>query len=449
MDIASEYPRGKPNSWQDLVEHVIESVECDLNKFKTKGKLDCKDIVPKMIQHCEDRKPGTFLRKIVSKILNHIYSVLDIYFQHVKTEDETLIRSSEQIAYAYHKALKIILSSEIYSKKFKEKTFVKFLRLCMPLDVRFISPFSSLLFYQVIASFPYDKFLLQSNAMCVEYGKENKFTCDFEFIFYVCSKWFGYIENKSRNNNNRSHSNLSNHTVVMDISNNFLETLNSLLKTYDLNAIRSLLSIGDKHVFTYAKFHITDSSESLRKASLNYLMNYFKIIRRMTNWNDIQTHEVLQKQNSDDRNKKLYNSVRDLYEILVRDNSLSTYLTQANIQTVASCDGQLDYSKKQTVDQHLELAADIIIVYDMLINKYESTVMLSNNPNIEFNNGSSSSGKRVYATATTTSTTSTTTTTTAISTTTTTTIRMLLLIRIKDEKWTKEVIKKKIAAMME
>ena len=109
-------------------------------KFRSKGRLDCNDIVTKMLQFCEDRKPGKYLNRIVAKILNHVHSVLEIHFQHVQTDAENLKCLSEPTAQTYYKALRLILTSKTYCKKFKGTTFIKFVRLCMPCNLRIISP---------------------------------------------------------------------------------------------------------------------------------------------------------------------------------------------------------------------------------------------------------------------------------------------------------------------
>ena len=121
MDIASDHSSGKKNSWQDLIENVINSVESGLVKFRSKGRLDCNDIVTKMLQFCEDRKPGKYLNRIVAKILNHVHSVLEIHFQHVQTDAENLKCLSEPIAQAYYKALRLILTPKTYTRSLRAR----------------------------------------------------------------------------------------------------------------------------------------------------------------------------------------------------------------------------------------------------------------------------------------------------------------------------------------
>ena len=115
---------------------------------------------------------------------------------------------------------------------------------------------------------PYDTFLLGNNQIVTEHGRENKYQSDFEFIFSRCANWFKLIESNSCTLPTRNNNILNNHNDTMDISNNFLETLNVLMKMYDLNTVETLLTFGSTNVFTYAMQHVEDSSECLRKASL-------------------------------------------------------------------------------------------------------------------------------------------------------------------------------------
>ena len=362
----------------------MNSVESGLVKFRSKGRLDCNDIVTKMLQFCEDRKPGTYLNKIVSKILNHVHSVLEIHFQHVQTDAENLKCLSEPTAQAYYKALRLILTSKTYCKKFKGTTFTKFVRLCMPSNLRIISPLSSLLFCLIITCFRYDRFLLEGKSIATMYKKEMKYSCDLEFIFCVCTNWFKLIVSNG-NDLKLGNRKIYNNGAIADISNNLLQTLIALITEYNINVITSLLNFGGNHVFAFAMSHVTDSFESLRKSSLCYLICYYKVLRRVTNWAGIQSNLSRSKSNADICKAKILSQIKELYENLLRSNSLSTSLAQSNIQRILSCDGQLDYSQKETVDQHLELTAQVVAIYAILTSedglKYNSTTSSAHHTN--------------------------------------------------------------------